>query len=232
MSHLLRSILNSLQEILKIPDTKFSGSEKYWQNRYKSHGNSGAGSYNQLAEFKAVILNRFVDDNKVSTIIEYGSGDGNQLKLAKYPVYLGLDVSQDALERCRSIFLDDSTKRFGFTTDYSDETAELTLSLDVIYHLIEDDVFSKYMERLFASSKKYVIIYASNTDEQRSEQSPHVRHRCFTDWIKIYKPDWKIIQHIKNIYPYSGDDRTGSFADFYIFQINPILCNGKSVDAN
>lgn len=158
----------------------------------------------------------------MGTVIEYGSGDGNQLKLAKYPAYIGFDVSQEALEQCRRIFSNDPAKRFKLVTDHSDETADLTLSLDVIYHLIEDSVFSEYMERLFSSSRKYAIIYASNTNEQRLGQSPHVRHRCFTDWVKTRKPEWEIIQHIKNIYPYSGNDQTGSFADFYIFKIGPL----------
>lgn len=49
---------------------------------------------------------------------------------------------------------------------YANETADLTLSLDVIYHLIEDNVFFTYMDRLFDSSTKFVIIYSLNTDRQ------------------------------------------------------------------
>ena len=35
----------------------FPGSEKYWEKRYIAGGNSGAGSYGKLAEFKAEVLN-------------------------------------------------------------------------------------------------------------------------------------------------------------------------------
>ena len=38
-------------------------SHEYWEKRYASGGNSGAGSYNYLAEFKAEILNNFVTKN-------------------------------------------------------------------------------------------------------------------------------------------------------------------------
>ncbi len=34
--------------------------------------NSGAGSYNELAEFKANVLNDFVRENDIQTVIEYG----------------------------------------------------------------------------------------------------------------------------------------------------------------
>ena len=100
---------------------------------------------------------------------------------------------------------------------YANETAELTLSLDVIYHLIEDDVFFSYMKRLFDSSEKFVIIYSSNTDKQVKLQAGHVKHRKFSKWIER-KPEWQLIQHIPNRYPYTGNDQEGSFAEFYIYE--------------
>lgn len=40
------------------------------------------------------------------------------------------------------------------------------MSLDVIYHLIEDEIYNKYMNNLFMAAEKYVFIYSSNfTDE-------------------------------------------------------------------
>lgn len=101
------------------------------------------------------------------------------------------------------------------------ETANLTLSLDVIYHLVEDVTFTEYMERLFHSSEKFVIIYASNYDKQVMVYGKisHVRHRKFTDWIDQNATNFKLIAHIPNKYPSteSEPDMT-SFADFYIFQ--------------
>ena len=115
----------------------FQGSEVYWKSRYAAGGHSGAGSYGQLAEFKAEILNKFVSANRIKSIIEYGCGDGNQLSLARYPRYTGFDVSPDALAKCCKLFATDKTKSFRLMEEYQGETAQLTLSLDVIYHLIE-----------------------------------------------------------------------------------------------
>ena len=39
------------------------------------------------------------------------------------------------------------------------DRAELALSLDVIYHLVEDTVYESYMGQLFDSATKYVIVY-------------------------------------------------------------------------
>jgi len=218
MTNPIKTLINKANAVFGKPKTDFTSSEDYWKQRYAKNGNSGAGSYNKLAEFKAEILNQFVMDNDIKSVIEYGSGDGNQLKLAQYPSYIGFDVSPIAVEKCRTIFSNDPSKTFKLVDEFTNESAELTLSLDVIYHLVEDDTFSKYMDRLFSSSTKFVIVYASNTDQQRPGQSPHVRHRHFTKWITSEKTDWNLMQHIPNKYPYNGNDDTGTNADFFIFK--------------
>jgi len=88
----------------KLSERIFPGSATYWEKRYISKKNSGAGSYGRLADFKAEVLNKFVADNLVETVIEYGVGDGNQLSLAKYPNYIGFDVSQTAINLCNECF--------------------------------------------------------------------------------------------------------------------------------
>ena len=216
---ILRTIAKVVYFNFVAPFRSFPGSEGYWKRRYRSGGTSGAGSYNALAEFKAQVLNDFVRDERIETIIEYGCGDGNQLALAKYTSsYLGFDVSPDAISRCRTKFAKDETKAFKLMDGYVSETAQLTLSLDVIYHLVEDDVFASYMERLFVSSTKFVIIYSSNTEKQERLQAAHVRHRQFSRWVQQNKPEWRLRQHIPNRYPYLGDDLTGSAADFYVYK--------------
>ncbi len=199
---------------------KFSGSAKYWENRYAMKGNSGVGSYGKFAEFKAEIINKFVEEHEINSIIEYGCGDGNQLKLSRYPSYLGFDVSATVVCKCKEVFKADRNKAFRLMNDYDDEHADLTLSLDVIFHLVEDHIYEAYMRRLFNSSDRYVIIYSSNTDNNVGYEGTHVRHRLFTKWLQDYLSNWKLIEHIKNRYPYQGDYKEGSFADFYIYKKN------------
>lgn len=195
----------------------FEGSENYWKHRYEAGGNSGHGSYNQLAEFKAEVLNAWVTENGITSVIEYGCGDGNQLGLAQYPKYIGFDVSPEALSMCSERFSNDKTKTFKLMGTYGGETAELTLSLDVIYHLVEDNIFVNYMNRLFDSSERFVVIYSSDTDGNPEDTAAHVRHRHFSKWITDNKRKWKLIQHIPNKHPFNGDTRSGSFADFFIY---------------
>ena len=200
------------------PKKPFPGSKKYWIARYERGRNSGEGSYSNFAEFKAEVINKFVQENNIRSVIELGCGDGNQLTLAKYPNYIGFDVSPKAISICESLFSSDPAKKFFLMDDYAGQTAELTMSLDVIYHLTEDAVFESYMALLFNSSSRFSIIYSSNKDENLPNGAPHVKHRKFTDWVERNRPDWNILMHIPNKYPWKESSGTGSFADFYIFQ--------------
>lgn len=196
-----------------------NSSRDYWEKRYSYGGNSGAGSYNNLALFKASIINNFVSKNKIISVIEWGSGDCNQLSLANYKVYIGFDVSKTAIKICQNKFKNDTTKTFIYMSDNftNDKKADLSISLDVLYHLIEDNVFNLYMKNLFSSSKKYVCIYSSNVYKKWDK---HVRHRKFTDWIDKYISNkWKLIEYIPNKYPFdiNHQDST-SFSDFFFYK--------------
>ena len=201
------------------PKKKFEGSQNYWENRYLANKNSGSGSYGRLAQFKAEVLNDFVKKQHIESVIELGCGDGHQLSLANYPNYVGFDVSNKAIELCQKAFKGDKTKSFFNSLDstYNDLKADLVLSLDVIYHLIEDDVFHDYMTRLFKMSNRYVIIYSSNYNEHLTA---HVKCRKFTDWIETHQyNEWELLTFIKNRYPFKKENPNHtSMADFYIYK--------------
>ena len=196
----------------------FFNSQAYWEKRYARGKHSGAGSRGKLAEFKADVLNEFVTKNQIGTVIEYGCGDGYQLSLANYPQYIGFDVSVTAVQSCRKLFANDDTKFFREMRDYGGETADLTISLDVIYHLVEDEVYEAYMYRLLSSSNRFVVIYSSNCDSLNRIEPKHIKHRRFSVWIEDNAKDWKLIDHIPNKYPYTGINDEGSISDFYIYE--------------
>ncbi|WP_407354119.1 methyltransferase domain-containing protein [Luteimonas sp. R10] len=209
--------LISLINVKLFPRREFSSSN-YWNERYQSGGNSGPGSYGELAKFKAGVLNRFVTDNSIASVIEFGCGDGHQLTLAQYPRYAGYDISPVAVEACRALFGDDDSKRFFLSQEYDGRKADLAISIDVVFHLTEDTVFDAYMRRLFDASLRHVIIYSSNQDEPIEPVSNHVRHRRFTDWIDREIPsNWALVDRIKNAFPYTGDYQSTSFSDFFIY---------------
>jgi hypothetical protein len=122
-----------------------------------------------------------------------------------------------AVEICRSLFEGDPSKRFfQLESVPPDAIADLSLSLEVIFHLVEDPVFDAYMRRLFESARRFVILYSSNMEQESPGR--HVRHRQFTRWIEDNQPSWHLQDTIKNPYPFdpANPDET-SFSDFYIF---------------
>lgn len=192
--NLLNQVKAKLSKIKWIIQGKTS--YDYWNHRYSKGGNSGDGSYNALAQFKAEVISDILAKNNIQSAIEFGCGDGNQLTMINYPNYIGFDISNNAIERCKNRFSNDSSKKFYLTHDYSNQTADLAMSLDVIYHLVEDSTFNSYMLRLFSASNKYILIYSSNfTCENKKHpipiiERPHEKHRIFTQWIEIHQPDW------------------------------------------
>jgi SAM-dependent methyltransferase len=214
------SMLETLRSLFKSGEkpSDFRSGE-YWDRRYKVGGTSGAGSYGRLARFKAEVINGFCAARGVQSVIEWGCGDGNQLHLYDFPRYLGVDVSPTSVEMCKSQF-NDPTKRFLLTSEVTPELGmyDLALSIEVIFHLVEDDVFDAYMRNLFDYAAKYVCIYSSNTDRRTLHR--HVRHRRFTDWIERHRPEWKRQSFVRNRYrvPIGFENKYFTFSDFYFFE--------------
>lgn len=200
----------------------FPGSREYWERRYQKGGNSGQGSYNELAAFKSKVMNGLVDELGVHSVIEFGSGDGNQLLTMLYPRYIGLDVSSTAVKLCIDLFRDDPSKSFflyasdGFKDPLGVFKADMSISLDVLYHLIEDDVFATYMKHLFEAAERYVVIYARDLDDA---QLHHVRYRAHSKYIAANFPGWELMRHIPSPFTFDKHDPMNTAnVDFYLYK--------------
>lgn len=192
----------------------FSSSKNYWDKRYSCGGNSGAGSYGEVADNKAQVFNQFVKENNIQSVIDWGCGDGNQLKLLECPSYIGLDVSPTIIKKNVEEFKDSPSKSF-FLNDpklFLDNNrilkAELAISMEVIFHLIEDKVFEEYMHNLFNSATKCVMIYSTNTNKN-DNRAPHYKNRKFTDFIDKYFDEWYFV---------GGEISDPEVSGFYVYE--------------
>ena len=212
------------QLFIRLRQVFFSSSQDYWKKRYLLGGNSGKGSYGESAEFKSRVLNQFIHENNLRSVTEFGCGDGNQLTYADYPKYIGLDISEQAVQLSSALFERDSSKNF-FVYDPSEIeknkqkfTADLVISLDVIFHLVEDDVYRKYLTNVFNCAGQYVAIYSSNEEAHGLIHSRHVRHRKFTENINEWFPSWKLIEIVKNDQSQSKTKGKEPPVNFYFFK--------------
>lgn len=201
----------------------FKSSTDYWEKRYAHGGNSGGGSYGKLAQFKAEIINGFIHRHAVHSVVEFGCGDGNQLSLLnKHVDYLGLDVSATAVACCRQKFKGDSRKRFAIYDAQKDLDpalsirAEMSMSLDVIFHLVEGGVFVQYLRNLFSAAERFVLIYSTNQDSSPMSTLPHVRHRQFSRQVAEYFPAWTLLEQVPSRYPLARY-KDGSDAEFFLY---------------
>jgi hypothetical protein len=213
---LVRPLPGARQASLLRQRIAYGGSARFWEQNYAQGETSGTGSYGALAAGKSRYLNALVREREVRSVIEFGCGDGNQLSLADYPGYIGLDVSRTAIGLCQRRFAADPAKSFFLYdgTCFTDRaglfTADLAISLDVVYHLTEDAVFEAYLTHLFAAGQRLVVIYS--TDVEMSGTAPHVRHRRFTPWVTVHCPAWTLASVAPG--PNTGPAR----ADFYLYE--------------
>lgn len=187
----------------------------YWENRYAGGGNSGAGSYGAENTFKFSYIKSIVEKYGVTSINDFGCGDGEQIKNLRTPyidheiTYRGVDVSPTAVNKCKARYKNVSS--FSFYNDSSEiKEADLSLSLDVLYHILDEDIYHTYLDNLFSKSNKYVLIYAVDHDESRN--NGHMYSRAFVDYV-VEKYTCELI----DTHPYPAKKGKGDVA-FYLFK--------------
>jgi cyclopropane fatty-acyl-phospholipid synthase-like methyltransferase len=193
----------------------------YWELRYQGGGNSGVGSYGAFCEAKAQMLNGLITKYGINEVIEFGCGDGNQLQFYNIEQYLGLDLSSSAISRCIEQYKGDHTKSFlhydpsNFISNGKIFNAQTTLSVEVIFHLVEDQVYRDYMHNLFKSARDYVIVFSSNTENNKNS-SAHLKHHKFTDLVERDFPEWELVEQL----PLHVEGK--HFNDWYVFRKNTL----------
>ena len=197
------SIINNLylNSIIK-------SSSDYWEYRYKKGYDSGRGSYGKFSDIKSENINNFISKYNIKDVIEFGCGDGNQLINIKYENYIGYDVSKTIIDIVKEKFKHKQKWKFDLMENYDSKKATLTVSLDVIYHLVEDKIFEQYIETLFNASLKYVIIHSRDVDENNSElvstgfksiSFKHFLDRKFSVYIEKNISTHKLIEKIETL---------------------------------
>ena len=181
-------ILKEIKRLLSY--LKFNGSTDYWIKRYANGGNSGVGSNSRLQDYKADYINDFIKKNSITTVLDMGVGDGEFTRRIDVLDYRGIDVSTHAIQHCKNL-QDKGFINPNYTFGKLPIKKELGLSLDVMYHLIENEVYWDYLHDLFENSSKYVIIYAYEHNDGKTWA--HVKPRWFTEDIQHVFPNWELV---------------------------------------
>ena len=179
---------------------------KFWNTRYKDNWRgSGEGSRGQLALFKAWLVNSLITEKGIRSVVDLGCGDGVIASMLEVRTYTGVDVSSTAIEMCKQVFAARSRRHFQ-TFEEIIPYAELALSLDVLYHILDDDEYILYLATLFSVAQDYVVIYSCNFE---GEARNHIKPRMFT---KDVPSEWGLELHLPNMYPKE------SWSEFFVYK--------------
>lgn len=166
----------------------------YWSRRYLDGRTSGAGSEGDAAITKAEMIDAVIAEHDITSVIDWGVGDGVVLGHVKAKVpYLGLDVALVAVERLTARYGPRSrTKRFALAADAAREVRDLALSLDVLFHLPAQADYDLYLAQVFGSATKAVLIHATDHDGGRTAR--HVLWRHWTPDVVARFPEWRLAE--------------------------------------
>ena len=159
---------------------------QYWDRRYRKGVGSGAGSRGLEAREKAEIVNHIIRRAGIQSVLDVGVGDGVVSEMIDAPAgYVGYDISETAISLCREMMPDRT-----FTTTLPAGDFDLIISMDVIFHLVNEDDYQAHLALLFGPSpeigRRAVLVYATNHDERGAA---HVLHR---KWTNDVPPTWSL----------------------------------------
>lgn len=112
----------------------------------------------------------------------------------------------------------DASKLFLLLDDYAGQTADLSLSLDVLFHLVEDGVYFDYLDRLFKAGRRFVVVYATSVGNA-PRTLRHVRHRPVESDIATRFPDFARLTDLEAMLPAPPRAQgEGGYTRFFIYQ--------------
>jgi len=179
------------------PHKNSTSSHQYWADRYlhtNFQNSSGNGRLKFRLSYKAKMLNKIFKTYEITKVADFGCGDGLLASKLKITKYYGIEINSEIVDNLKNKFL--GKNEFEFSTKFESQwrnKIDASISVDVIFHLIEEDVYQKYMNELFFADAKYVVIRAYNHKSQGTGRNSHILHREFLNTIKKYFPNYNLV---------------------------------------
>jgi len=186
---------------------------RYWERRYRDGRTSGQGSEGAEARAKARHVNDVLKRHSITSVVDWGVGDGTvlgQIDTTGLYAYYGLDVSRTILDKVAGEH-PAANHHFHLVDDDSGYTAlaQLSMSMDVLFHFPDDEDYTNYVARLFNSATSFVLVYSTDYGPERTAR--HVMRRNFTKDFESLFPEWDLIEkhddpHRAGFYLYSRSE--------------------------
>lgn len=119
-------------------------------------------------------------DNKCRSVIEVWCWDGNNLSLYRIQDYVGLDISESVINKCKEIFAWDDDKFFFVYSWKEIYRADVVLCLDVLLHVFPKKKWEDMIKHCIDMAEKYVIFY---TFPKGNAWAKHINDYNFEEYI-------------------------------------------------
>lgn len=140
---------------------------EYWEGRYRKGGTSGKGSIGELRDWKWKII----EDNigQPNDVIDVGCGDISFWEGRDCQKYIGIDISPTILrknqeKRPKWRFIETSADA------YQNISATHVFCFDVLFHIMDDVVFSKILSNIAIYSNEWIFIYTWKSNPLQEDQ--------------------------------------------------------------
>lgn len=140
--------------------------QSYWDNRYKSGGNSGAGSRGLLRLWKWYEIAKYIPIKPAkckgelqSSIIDVGCGDLSFWQGLTCPGYVGIDYSET---QCKKNAENRPTWNFicsGAEVPQQLWRAKAVFCFDMLFHVVNETTYLMVLKNLTNYSSEYIFIY-------------------------------------------------------------------------
>lgn len=149
---------------------KVVDNREFWNKRYRENPElgSGPGSRGYAAWIKSYVIEKALQLNDISTIIDIGCGDLCWFKdgILGDTDYVGVDISEAIIERNRSKFPDLKFKHHDLAEAPIELKADLVVSFDVLIHQCSFELFLRVLKNIISSTKRHALISYLTPGEQ------------------------------------------------------------------
>ncbi len=161
----------------------------------------------RLSRYQCNFLNRFIRQNDVADLIQFGCADSKLPQRLKVGAYLGVDAAPEVVAQCRQSAYN-PTRQFVAAGELpAGAAADLALSIQAIRRLVAEVEFNAHFRALFDTARRHVIIQGNDGGPGWGGDA-----RRFTAHVQRYFPAWRLAAQLPSPFPPAA-----AAGDFFVY---------------
>ena len=156
---------------------------EFWNERYRTQRwiGSGPGSRGIAQHYKANLLQKVLQKNKIASVVDVGCGDMCWLRTDRLCAedlggirFIGLDISEVAVQTNRWDFPGLEFEKYDLSRDPLPRRVDLVLCFDVLIHQTSREQFTQCLNHLLDGIARHALVSYKNPGQPRKAIMPHL----------------------------------------------------------